>query len=67
MSDDRNCRPIIAADRSPRRVPEPLKEKEQAMPATNPRHSKKWYEMMTVIIRCFTTIVVEWIKRGGHF
>jgi hypothetical protein len=37
------------------------------MPATNPRRSQKWYDLMIVIIRSVTTVAIEWMKRGGHF
>jgi hypothetical protein len=37
------------------------------MPATNPHRSRKWYDLMIVIIRSVTTLAGEWMKQGGHF
>lgn len=45
----------------------PLERRERAMPATKPYRSQKWYDLIPVIIRSVTTLVVEWMKQGGHF
>ena len=37
------------------------------MPATSPRRSRGWYDLMIVIVRCVTTLAGEWMKRGDHF
>jgi hypothetical protein len=37
------------------------------MPAASPDRSRKWYDLAIVVIRCATTVLVEWMRRGGHF
>lgn len=37
------------------------------MPATVPRRPRGWYDLMITIVRCFTALVVEYVRWGGHF